>query len=594
MLKNLKLILDKKDTNKVIFIFFLNCLVAVLEFCSIGSIPILANVVINYETFLSNISNENIKILFSSYSLNEIIIFSFLIVVLLFFLKNILLFSIIYFEQKFYKGLNYKLSKKFFDYYVNSKYEFHVKNKPSELASNIDNETIYAVALVNYIGLLFRDSLVVLVIAGLLLYVNFFVTLTISSVFILTLFFFYSLIKPKLHIKSKKNIVLREEIIKLLNETFGSIKELKVFKKTHSLQKLYNAKINEFQKNEFFIQVVNKTPRLVFEVVAIMFLLILFLYLVLQSYDFNSSIPIFSLLIVSFVRLIPAFNSIATSLNYIKICNPSLSKISKGIQEMTTNKDTEINSQEKKRESFYDKEKSIVFKNINFKYPNNNHDILKNLSIDIRSKDHIGIIGNTGSGKSTFINLMLGLLKPTSGMISIGNKKNINFLSDYINIGYISQNIFLLNTSIKENILFNFGDSNAEKVDTQFYKKVLSVTNLNDFIEKFPSKDDTIIGDNAINVSGGQKQRIALARAILNQPDILILDEATNALDYETEDTIMKNLSEIFKDKILIIVGHRPGTLKKCKKIYKLESGNLHHIGNYSEFSEIRNRELND
>ena len=594
MLKNLKLILDKKDTNKVIFIFFLNCLVAVLEFCSIGSIPILANVVINYETFLSNISNENIKILFSSYSLNEIIIFSFLIVVLLFFLKNILLFSIIYFEQKFYKGLNYKLSKKFFDYYVNSKYEFHVKNKPSELASNIDNETIYAVALVNYIGLLFRDSLVVLVIAGLLLYVNFFVTLTISSVFILTLFFFYSLIKPKLHIKSKKNVVLREEIIKLLNETFGSIKELKVFKKTHSLQKLYNAKINEFQKNEFFIQVVNKTPRLVFEVVAIMFLLILFLYLVLQSYDFNSSIPIFSLLIVSFVRLIPAFNSIATSLNYIKICNPSLSKISKGIQEMTTNKDTEINSQEKKRESFYDKEKNIVFKNINFKYPNNNRDVLKNLSIDIRSKDHIGIIGNTGSGKSTFINLMLGLLKPTSGMISIGNKKNINFLSDYINIGYISQNIFLLNTSIKENILFNFGDSNAEKVDTQFYKKVLSVTNLNDFIEKFPSKDDTIIGDNAINVSGGQKQRIALARAILNQPDILILDEATNALDYETEDTIMKNLSEIFKDKILIIVGHRPGTLKKCKKIYKLESGNLHHIGNYSEFSEIRNRELND
>ena len=589
MLKNLKLILDKKDTNKVIFIFFLNCLVAVLEFCSIGSIPILANVVINYETFLSNISNENIKILFSSYSLNEIIIFSFLIVVLLFFLKNILLFSIIYFEQKFYKGLNYKLSKKFFDYYVNSKYEFHVKNKPSELASNIDNETIYAVALVNYIGLLFRDSLVVLVIAGLLLYVNFFVTLTISSVFIVTLFFYYSLIKPKLHIKSKKNVVLREEIIKLLNETFGSIKELKVFKKTHSLQKLYNAKINEFQKNEFFIQVVNKTPRLVFEVVAIMFLLILFLYLVLQSYDFNSSIPIFSLLIVSFVRLIPAFNSIATSLNYIKICNPSLSKISKGIQEMTTNKDTEINSQEKKRESFYDKEKSIVFKN-----PNNNHDILKNLSIDIRSKDHIGIIGNTGSGKSTFINLMLGLLKPTSGMISIGNKKNINFLSDYINIGYISQNIFLLNTSIKENILFNFGDSNAEKVDTQFYKKVLSDTNLNDFIEKFPSKDDTIIGDNAINVSGGQKQRIALARAILNQPDILILDEATNALDYETEDTIMKNLSEIFKDKILIIVGHRPGTLKKCKKIYKLESGNLHHIGNYSEFSEIRNRELND
>ena len=191
MIKNLKLILDKNDLHKIILIFFLNCIVAILELCSIGSIPLLANLVVNFENFIATIPFENLKFFLSFYTLNEIVIFSFLFVVAIFFVKNIALFFIIYFEQKFYKGLNFKLSKNFFNYYINSKYEFHAKNKPSDLASNIDNEIEYSVAYINYFGLLLRDLLVVTVLTLLLLYINFKVTFSILIIFLITLFIFY-------------------------------------------------------------------------------------------------------------------------------------------------------------------------------------------------------------------------------------------------------------------------------------------------------------------------------------------------------------------------------------------------------------------
>ena len=582
MIKNLKLILDKNDLHKIILIFFLNCIVAILELCSIGSIPLLANLVVNFENFIATIPFENLKFFLSLYTLNEIVIFSFLFVVVIFFVKNITLFFIIFFEQKFYKGLNFKLSKTFFNHYINSKYEFHAKNKPSDLASNIDNEIEYSVAYINYFGLLLRDLLVVTVLTLLLLYINFKVTFSILIVFSITLFIFYFLVRGRLKTKSEKNVGLREEIIKLLNESFGSIKELKVYKKTEFIQKIFEKKAYEFQKNNLFFHITSKSPRLIFEVVAITFLLIIFLYVFITlNSDYKSFIPTISLLVVTFVRFIPAFNSITTSLGMIKIFAPSLKKVSVEMEKMTNNRDLkddkDVFFQQKQN-----KDEFIEFEDVSFKYTGNNTNTINNLSLKINNQDHIGIIGSTGAGKSTFINLLLGLLKPSSGLVRINSKKEKK-----LNIGYVSQNVFLLNTTIKENIFFNLGENPSHSIKNQFYQETLELTNLKKFISDCKYKDNTIIGDNGMNVSGGQKQRIAIARAIINQPDILILDEATNALDYKTENLIMSNLSKYFSNKILIIIGHRPGSLKRCNKIYQMEEGRLNVVKDYKYFNSI-------
>ena len=207
------------------------------------------------------------------------------------------------------------------------------------------------------------------------------------------------------------------------------------------------------------------------------------------------------------------------------------------------------------------KDEFIQFEDVSFKYKGNDTNTINNLSIKIYNQDHIGIIGTTGSGKSTFINLLLGLLEPSSGFVRINSNKEKK-----LNIGYVSQNVFLFNTTIKENILFNLGENLNKSIKNQFYQETLELTNLKKFISECKFKDNTIIGDNGINVSGGQKQRIAIARAIINQPDILILDEATNALDYKTENLIMSNLSTYFSNKTLIVIGHRPGSLKDAIK----------------------------
>ena len=208
--------------------------------------------VVNFENFIATIPFENLKFFLSLYTLNEIVIFSFLFVVVIFFVKNITLFFIIFFEQKFYKGLNFKLSKTFFNHYINSKYEFHAKNKPSDLASNIDNEIEYSVAYINYFGLLLRDLLVVTVLTLLLLYINFKVTFSILIVFSITLFIFYFFVRGRLKTKSEKNVGLREEIIKLLNESFGSIKELKYIKKLILSKKFLKKKLLNFKRIIFF------------------------------------------------------------------------------------------------------------------------------------------------------------------------------------------------------------------------------------------------------------------------------------------------------------------------------------------------------
>ena len=477
MIKNLKLILDKNDLHKIILIFFLNCIVAILELCSIGSIPLLANLVVNFENFIATIPFENLKFFLSLYTLNEIVIFSFLFVVVIFFVKNITLFFIIFFEQKFYKGLNFKLSKTFFNHYINSKYEFHAKNKPSDLASNIDNEIEYSVAYINYFGLLLRDLLVVTVLTLLLLYINFKVTFSILIVFSITLFIFYFLVRGRLKTKSEKNVGLREEIIKLLNESFGSIKELKVYKKTEFIQKIFEKKAYEFQKNNLFFHITSKSPRLIFEVVAITFLLIIFLYVFITlNSDYKSFIPTISLLVVTFVRFIPAFNSITTSLGMIKIFAPSLKKVSVEMEKMIDNKDL-TKDKEVFLQQNQNKDEFIQFEDVSFKYKGNDTNTINNLSLKIYNQDHIGIIGTTGAGKSTFINLLLGLLEPSSGFVRINSKKEKK-----LNIGYVSQNVFLFNTTIKENIFFNLGENSNKSINNQFYQETLELTNLKKLI----------------------------------------------------------------------------------------------------------------
>ena len=213
----------------------------------------------------------------------------------------------------------------------------------------------------------------------------------------------------------------------------------------------------------------------------------------------------------------------------------------------------------------------ITIENVSFYY-DEKIKILNDINFEFFKKDKIGIIGTTGSGKSTFIDLFTGLLKVKSGVIKVDNKSIFNNLKNWQQkIGYISQSIFLLDDTLENNIIFG----SEKNPDRDLITKVIKLSKLDNLVAELPDGLNTLVGERGSRISGGQKQRIGIARALYREAEILILDEATSALDYETETSIMKMINDEYKDKTLIIVSHRENTLKVCNKIFKIENGIL-------------------
>ena len=282
------------------------------------------------------------------------------------------------------------------------------------------------------------------------------------------------------------------------------------------------------EENVFKNYFITFVPRLLLESTAILLLVLIVLYAMMDSNKIINFLPYLSLVIVSSIRLIPAFNGITTSLNSLKVTKASFDLVCDII---------------KKKNSFYNKdllfkkvefEKNLELNDISFKYPNQTISTIENLNLKITKGDRIGIVGPSGSGKTTLINIILGLLSPINGRIIVNNVDQKKYILE--NSGYIPQEIFLIDDSIKNNIIC--GD--PKKEDEKLLRDCIKVSQLNETINSLPKNINTIVGERGYNLSVGQKQRVGVARALYKKPKILILDESTSALDKDTEKSLLK------------------------------------------------------
>ena len=279
---------------------------------------------------------------------------------------------------------------------------------------------------------------------------------------------------------------------------------------------------------------------------------------------FNNIVSLLALFAAASFRLLPSINRVVMSQQVLRYHIPSVEEIYKEIKyEFRKGSNTQL-----QKINF---RKNIELKNVDFSYKADKK-ILKKLNLVINSKDRVGIIGGTGIGKSTIVDLISGLIEPDSGNILIDGKK-INFSKHqwYNGIGYVSQNTTLINDTIRENIVFGRNSDFKNK----YFRKILKDVNLLNFIENLKSKTNSIIGDRGINLSGGQKQRIGLARALYGNPKILFLDEAFSALDVKTEKKILNNIFKNYKNITIINIAHKGTSLKYCNKIFLLKNGKL-------------------
>ena len=323
----------------------------------------------------------------------------------------------------------------------------------------------------------------------------------------------------------------------------------------------------------------SQMPRFL-EALAFGGILLIIIYLMTKTGNFNNSLPIISLYVFAGYRLMPAVQQIYLSLAKLAFINPSLDKLTNDIKDLKPyykNKEVKVLSLEK----------VISLKNIFYDYPNSSRTALNDINLNIMAKSTVGLVGTTGSGKTTIVDIILGLLDPQKGTLEVDgqiiSKKNVR--SWQKSIGYVPQNIYLADDTIAANIAFgvDLKDINHEAIE-----KASKIANLHSFvINELPQKYQTTVGERGVRLSGGQRQRIGIARALYHNPKVLILDEATSALDNKTERVVMDAVNSLNKHITIIIVAHRLNTIKNCDKIFLLEKGVLKREGSLEELIKV-------
>lgn len=554
-------LLSFKEKNKFYILSVLTLFAFVLETISIGSIiPMLVFLTDSQSNIKFEFLN-NIKLMSDFTEIQKINFFVF-IFFFFFLIKNIYLIFFNWYSHKFSAQLTLSIAGKLFTKYLNESYLFFVKKNSATLIRNIMRETerfSNNVIVIN--ANLILEILVVLSVSLILFFYD-----PKSFAFIVTISFFSFLIlsiltRKKLSLWSRDRSKYEAKVINRLQNSFSLYKVIKMFFKNKVFINDYNKnmeKYNHSQRNIIFLQ---KVPRYSFEIVAIISLTILIFYLFKINSKFDELLILLGLFVAAAFRILPAVVRIVTSLQSIRSGIPSI----KILLSEFANKNNNIYKNDKGEKINFNK--SIILKNINFRYPETQKNVLKNLNLEIKKNQIIGIAGSSGSGKTTLIDIIMGLLKPDKGSLIVDGKKcKDSQLKNWSKkIGYVPQGTYLIDDTIEKNIAFGVSDNSIDKIRLISSAKDAQLHN---FIMTLPKKYKTKISERGSNLSEGQKQRISIARALYFNPKILILDEATSSLDYKTEKNFINSLLKIKKKKTIIMIAHRYSVLKFCEKIY--------------------------
>ena len=578
LLKKVISILDNKEKRFFYYLSFAFFFVAIIEtfgvvliipFIEIASNPEIINT--NYQLSLINdffqFSNTNSFILFLGISYFFYLIFS-----------QTFKAVIMYLQLRYTFSLESSISKRLLESYLRQTYSWFLDKHSGDMGKGILSEVAETIhySLNPLLGMISQLFLTILLIILIVLVNPLVALITLLFLLVLNLLIFNK-VKNWIKLIGINKVKHNQRRYKTVVEAFGAIKEIKL----SGIEKIYSNKFssaaNDFSTANSNVQIVSILPKYLLEALSFGFLILFILYNLSLGNNLTEVLPILSMFAFAALRLIPAFQQIFASLNKINFSTKGLDDI---LYRLNENKNLEISKKTNKSLQIKNK---IEINNLNFVYPNSNRMALNKINLSIQSGKKIGIVGSTGSGKTTLVDIILGLLKPTNGVISVdGNEIGKLGLREWQNsIGYVPQNIFLSDKTIAENIAFGLS---LEELDIEQVKKVCKIASLDNFInEELEKNYFTEVGERGIRLSGGQRQRIGIARALYNNPYLLVLDEATSALDNLTEKLIIESIANHSKNITTIIIAHRLNTIKNCDCIYYLENGKIKSYGTYEE-----------
>ena len=567
-----KKILTKNDSKKLLLLSFSKLFLGLAEIVSVLSFIPFLSIISN-----PNYINESNKIIFvkEKYSLSDDLIAIGLAVIpfIIIIFVNILRLSLVWFEGKVINDLWYSVHSKLFDFYLRKNYMFHVENGSNVLMEKLmvrANTALNSVIIPIYqiIGNILLSSLVV----GALIFYN--PVMAILTFVMIVIFYLglYSSFAKKIDSYGRFAPKFSQTIFKLVEETFKSIKTVKLRDNSKLFVDQFKKNARRYTSNSTYLDFFITTPKSVTEIFGYSFALAATLILLFyQKQTFSDIVVILGIYLVALQKLMPVVQDLFIKFSGIKVNRFSLDIIE---EDLKASSNIDLNNSELLEVKKINNFDQISIENLRFNYNENQSFQLSVNNFKINSNDLIGISGKSGSGKSTFLNILTGLIHNEKISINLDqNKIKENEIFSYQNlIDYLPQNIFILNDTINRNIAFGVSD---EKIDKEKVKLSAKLACIDDYIEtKMPEKYESIVGEDAAKLSGGQRQRIGLARALYANKKILIMDEATSSLDKKNEDRIIQNIMSL-KDKTVIIVTHNLEVLNKMKRKIIFEEGKL-------------------
>jgi ABC-type multidrug transport system fused ATPase/permease subunit len=483
-----------------------------------------------------------------------------------------------------------RISKKLMDTYLTVPYVFFIKKNTSSIIRNILVETDKFAQQVLIAALEAVANLLIIIVLIAVLAKTDIIFLVMASAIILPTFTFFYTLRRKFSYWGQTASECRNEIIRIINHSLGGIKETRVIGCEEYFQKQMDAKLKKYEVAESLFSSMQIIPRVAIETILVIFLILLvIIYQFFFSQSVQQLIPILSVFAIASIRLIPAVSQFIALIGYVQGASYSMDAIYLDLleleqQDSLTNKLPD--KQDKSKFKYYEKlsfdfNSKVEITNLTYYYPNLDSPAISEISLSIKKGESIALIGKSGAGKTTLVDIILGLLQPQSGNILVDGISIYNDIRSWQNlIGYIPQTIFLMDETLERNIAFGVRD---ELIDQERLKQAIEAAQLKDLIEQLPDGINTVLGERGIRLSGGQRQRVGIARAIYHKKEILVLDEATSALDNETEALVTKAIQALSGTITMIIIAHRLTTVEHCDRVYTLESGRIIKSGNYQE-----------
>lgn len=570
IIKKFNKILSKQQKKRSIQLVFLMLFGGFLETFSVSMIYPFIELVMRPDEFMDRTRVQQTCNLLGISDVRGLLLLLAITLALLYLLKNAYLLAEYNIQYRFVYSNMLLVQKKLLSGFINRPYEFFLNANSGELIRIIHSDTSSAFGLLITLLNFFTELIVSVMLIMAVFVVAPAATLIIGIVLMVLLSFINFFLRPVLGKCGKLYQKSSSGMYKWLLQSIEGIKELKVMNKETFFEAKYDECGQQYVKALRKSNILTVVPKFIIEAFCLSTMFVVVAWLIYRGTSLDKIVPILSTVSLAALRLLPSVNRISGSLNSMSYNEPMLDGLIHCIEENTINSiasDSALEKSQSNKAMFLDK---ISFAGVKYKYPNTEKNILDGADLEIKKGESIGIIGASGAGKTTTVDILLGLLSPYEGQILIDGIAQNNSTGFLKMIGYIPQSIFILDDSIKANVAFGENEICEEKVIA-----AIKDASLYDYVSNLPDGIETQIGERGIRLSGGQRQRIGIARALYHNPDILIFDEATSSLDVETERSIIDSINFLMGQKTLIIIAHRLSTIEKCNHVYRVEDGKI-------------------